>query len=246
MRLIAHRLGKTYRQADGPVVRGIDLEVPDGAFLALMGRSGSGKSTLLGMLAGTVRPTAGTVSYDGADLWALSDSRRSRLRAARTATVFQDYNLLEELSAAENIRLGAKLARRPLTRDEADAALERVGLAGTGSKRPDELSGGQRQRVAIASALVCGREVIVFDEPTSGLDLRHMKQVALQLEDLARQGRTVLVVTHDVELLAECCDFLLLIDEGEAAIAEPCDGDVLRRAVKFLAGDGPEALELPR
>ena len=71
-----------------------------------------------------------------------------------------------------------------------------------------------------------------------------MKQVALQLEDLARQGRTVLVVTHDVELLAECCDFLLLIDEGEAAIAEPCDGDVLRRAVKFLAGDGPEALEL--
>ena len=129
MRLIAHWLGKTYRQVDGLVVRGIDLEVPDGAFLALMGRSGSGKSTLLGMLAGTVRPTAGTVSYDGADLWALSDSRRSRLRAARTTTVFQDYNLLEELSAAENIRLGAKLARRPLTRDEADAALERVGLA---------------------------------------------------------------------------------------------------------------------
>ena len=113
-------------------------------------------------------------------------------------------------------------------------------------RHPMSLSGGERQRVAIASALVCGREVIVFDEPTSGLDLRHMKQVALQLEDLARQGRTVLVVTHDVELLAECCDFLLLIDEGEVAIAEPCDGDVLRRAVKFLAGDGPEALELPR
>ena len=170
MRLIAHRLGKTYRQADGPVVRGIDLEVPDGAFLALMGRSGSGKSTLLGMLAGTVRPTAGTVSYDGADLWALSDSRRSRLRAARTATVFQDYNLLEELSAAENIRLGAKLARRPLTRDEADAALERVGLAGLGPKRPDELSGGQRQRVAIARALLRDTPVVVLDEATTGLD----------------------------------------------------------------------------
>ena len=212
MRLIAHRLGKTYRQADGPVVRGIDLEVPDGAFLALMGRSGSGKSTLLGMLAGIVRPTAGTVSYDGADLWALSDSRRSRLRATRTATVFQDYNLLEELSAAENIRLGAKLARRPLTRDEADAALERVGLAGMGSKRPDELSGGQRQRVAIARALATSPGVVFADEPTGALDERSGAVVIELLARAARAGTSVLMVTHDPAVAAAAQEVLVLRD----------------------------------
>ena len=214
MRLIAHRLGKTYRQADGPVVRGIDLEVPDGAFLALMGRSGSGKSTLLGMLAGTVRPTAGTVSYDGADLWALSDSRRSRLRAARTATVFQDYNLLEELSAAENIRLGAKLARRPLTRDEADAALERVGLAGLGPKRPDELSGGQRQRVAIARALAASPAVVFADEPTGALDQATGHEVMQLLTTTCRMsGATLVVVTHDPQVAA-WCERLVEIRDG--------------------------------
>lgn len=216
MRLIAHRLGKTYRQADGPVVRGIDLEVPDGAFLALMGRSGSGKSTLLGMLAGTVRPTAGTVSYDGADLWALSDSRRSRLRAARTATVFQDYNLLEELSAAENIRLGAKLARRPLTRDEADAALERVGLAGLGSKRPDELSGGQRQRVAIARALLRDTPVVVLDEATTGLDPAARVFVLDAVDRLAR-GRTTLIVTHDADVAVRA-DRVVWIEDGRVVL----------------------------
>ena len=197
MRLIAHRLGKTYRQADGPVVRGIDLEVPDGAFLALMGRSGSGKSTLLGMLAGTVRPTAGTVSYDGAD---------------RTATVFQDYNLLEELSAAENIRLGAKLARRPLTRDEADAALERVGLAGLGPKRPDELSGGQRQRVAIARALASSPGVVFADEPTGALDERSGAVVIELLARAARAGTSVLMVTHDPAVAAAAQEVLVLRD----------------------------------
>ena len=186
--------------------------MPDGAFLALMGRSGSGKSTLLGMLAGTVRPTAGTVSYDGADLWALSDSRRSRLRAARTATVFQDYNLLEELSAAENIRLGAKLARRPLTRDEADAALERVGLAGLGSKRPDELSGGQRQRVAIARALASSPGVVFADEPTGALDERSGAVVIELLARAARAGTSVLMVTHDPAVAAAAQEVLVLRD----------------------------------
>ena len=186
--------------------------MPDGAFLALMGRSGSGKSTLLGMLAGTVRPTAGTVSYDGADLWALSDSRRSRLRAARTATVFQDYNLLEELSAAENIRLGAKLARRPLTRDEADAALERVGLAGLGPKRPDELSGGQRQRVAIARALASSPGVVFADEPTGALDERSGAVVIELLARAARAGTSVLMVTHDPAVAAAAQEVLVLRD----------------------------------
>ena len=186
--------------------------MPDGAFLALMGRSGSGKSTLLGMLAGTVRPTAGTVSYDGADLWALSDSRRSRLRAARTATVFQDYNLLEELSAAENIRLGAKLAHRPLTRDEADAALERVGLAGMGSKRPDELSGGQRQRVAIARALASSPGVVFADEPTGALDERSGAVVIELLARAARAGTSVLMVTHDPAVAAAAQEVLVLRD----------------------------------
>ena len=224
MRLVAHRLGKTYRQADGPVVRGIDLEVPDGAFLALMGRSGSGKSTLLGMLAGTVRPTAGTVSYDGADLWALSDSRRSRLRATRTATVFQDYNLLEELSAAENIRLGAKLARRPLTREEADAALERVGLAGLGSKRPDELSGGQRQRVAIARALALNPDIIVADEPTSALDVSVRAQVLNLLQDLkAALGLGLVFISHDINTVRHVSDRIAVMYLGRILETGPTE-----------------------
>ena len=123
-----------------------------------------------------------------------------------------DDTLEEELSAAENIRLGAKLARRPLTRDEADAALERVGLAGLGPKRPDELSGGQRQRVAIARALASSPGVVFADEPTGALDERSGAVVIELLARAARAGTSVLMVTHDPAVAAAAQEVLVLRD----------------------------------
>lgn len=216
------------------------LVLPEAQVIGVVGRNGAGKTTFVRSLTGLEPRSRGTLHLAGAEL------SRPGQRLRHSYLVMQDVNhqLFGE-SVDTDVAIGTDDGdeRRQAHITEVLAALN---LDDKRERHPMSLSGGERQRVAIASALVCGREVIVFDEPTSGLDLRHMKQVALQLEDLARQGRTVLVVTHDVELLAECCDFLLLIDEGEAAIAEPCDGDVLRRAVNFLAGDGPEALESPR
>ena len=215
------------------------LVLPEAQVIGVVGRNGAGKTTFVRSLTGLEPRSRGALRLAGAEL------SRPKQRLRHSYLVMQDVNhqLFGE-SVDADVAIGADAGGERQT--HITEVLAALNLEDKRERHPMSLSGGERQRVAIASALVCGREVIVFDEPTSGLDLRHMKQVALQLEDLARQGRTVLVVTHDVELLAECCDFLLLIDEGEVAIAEPCDGDVLRRAVKFLAGDGPEALELPR
>ena len=215
------------------------LVLPEAQVIGVVGRNGAGKTTFVRSLTGLEPRSRGTLRLAGAEL------SRPKQRLRHSYLVMQDVNhqLFGE-SVDADVAIGADAGGERQT--HITEVLAALNLEDKRERHPMSLSGGERQRVAIASALVCGREVIVFDEPTSGLDLRHMKQVALQLEDLARQGRTVLVVTHDVELLAECCDFLLLIDEGEVAIAEPCDGDVLRRAVKFLAGDGSEALESPR
>jgi putative ABC transport system ATP-binding protein len=220
MDIVTKAVSKTYREQDGPVIGdtdgqgldGIDLTVPAGSFLALMGPSGSGKSTLLNMLAGIVRPTSGRVLYDGRDIWALSDSRRSRLRAASTATVFQEYNLFDYLTVRENIALGTRLAHAPAERHAVRDALTTVGMEPYANTRPDELSGGQRQRVAIARAVASDPQVIFADEPTGALDEANGRAVVRLLRELADAGTSVLMVTHEPEIAAAADRTLMLRD----------------------------------
>lgn len=207
MDITAHALTKTYREQDGPVIggasgEGVDLRVPAGSFLALMGRSGSGKSTLLNLLAGIVRPDSGIVNYGDTDLWTLSDGNRSRLRGTSTATVFQEYNLFDFLSVRENIALGMRLAGCRASRDRIAEALSRVGMQDHLTSRPDELSGGQRQRIAIARAVAVSPQFIFADEPTGALDEANGRIVVELLRELASDGTSVLMVTHDADVAA--------------------------------------------
>lgn len=220
MNIVTKAVSKTYREQDGPVIGdttgqgidGLDLTVPAGSFLALMGPSGSGKSTLLNMLAGIVRPTSGRVLYDGEDIWGISDSHRSRIRAAYTATIFQEYNLFDYLTVRENIALGMRLAHGRAERDAIRQALSTVNMDPYMNTRPDQLSGGQRQRVAIARAVASGPQVIFADEPTGALDETNGRIVVRLLRELADAGTSVLMVTHEPEIAAAADRTLVLRD----------------------------------
>lgn len=183
------------------ILRGVDLDVSAGEFLAIVGPSGSGKSTLLHLLGGLDVPTAGTVRFRGRDLRSLSDRERSVLRRDAIGLVFQQFNLLPTMTAAENAALPLLLAgepRRPAL-DRAAVALERLGLADRAGHFPDELSGGEMQRVAIARALVTEPDVILCDEPTGSLDSVAGRVVLDLLRALPEPGRrSVVMVTHDL------------------------------------------------
>ncbi|MGO1480592.1 MAG: ABC transporter ATP-binding protein [Brachybacterium sp.] len=219
-----------YPKASGPALEIGSLALPEGQVIGVVGRNGAGKSTFVRSLTGLERRSRGTLHLSGSML----STPRRRLR--HSYLVMQDVNhqLFGE-SVETDVVIGTDHADEALDAHVTEV-LSALNLQDKLDRHPMSLSGGERQRVAIASALVCGRELIVFDEPTSGLDLGHMKQVARRLRDLTDQGRTVLVVTHDVELLSECCDFLLQIDAGEVAVAEPSSPAVLHRAVQFLSG----------
>jgi putative ABC transport system ATP-binding protein len=220
MDITARSLTKIYREQDGPVIDDVDLTVTAGSFLALMGRSGSGKSTLLNLLAGIVRPTSGQVFYGETELWHLSDSRRSQLRATATATIFQSYNLFDFLSVRENIALSMRLAGHRADPAIIADALAQVGMTEFLTVRPDELSGGQRQRVAVARAVASAPQVIFADEPTGALDEHNGQIVVDLLRDLATAGTTVLMVTHDPDIAAAADRTLVLRDgviDGEMA-----------------------------
>ncbi len=183
-------------------VRGISLAVERGEMLVLLGPSGSGKSTLLHLMGGLDRPTSGSVLFHGTDLATLADAELARLRRDRIVHVFQFFNLLPTLTAAENAALplllasvGAKEARR-----RAHEALERVGLADRAEHHAEQLSGGEQQRVAIARALTVRPEVLLADEPTGNLDSATGREVLAVLREMAGDdGRTVVMVTHDEE-----------------------------------------------
>jgi putative ABC transport system ATP-binding protein len=190
-------------QKDGrtvPAVRDLDLMIGDGEWLAVQGRTGHGKSTLLNLLGGLDRPTSGRVELDGTDLGSLSDPRLTRLRAESIGFVFQTFNLVPTLSAAENVesaliplRIG-RAGRLP----RVAAALDSVGLADRAGHLPSELSGGQQQRVAIARALVKDPPVLLADEPTGNLDEDTRDEIIGLLERLWQErGLTLVLVTHD-------------------------------------------------
>lgn len=228
MEIRVQGLEKTYRAADGKVLKGIDYTFAQGDFVALMGRSGSGKSTLLNIMAGITQPTAGKVFYEDQDLFALSDVRRSEQRAQKTATIFQDYNLLDFLTARENIALGSTISGAKTSPEDVERVLQQVDLGGFGEKYPRELSGGQCQRVAIARALAVQPSVIFADEPTGALDEKNSSAIVQLLRQAADRGVTVIMVTHD-PYIAAAADGVLVLGDGKivAEIPEPTPRKIL-------------------
>jgi putative ABC transport system ATP-binding protein len=186
-----------------PAVRDLDLIISGGEWLAVQGRTGHGKSTLLNLLGGLDRATQGTVELDGTDLGALRETQLTRLRAEKIGFIFQTFNLIPTLSAAENVEaalipLGVGAAQR---RSRVLGALESVDLADRAAHLPSELSGGQQQRVAIARALVKEPKVVLADEPTGNLDEDTRDDIIALLERLwSERGLTLVLVTHDTSV----------------------------------------------
>jgi putative ABC transport system ATP-binding protein len=183
-------------------LRGVSLCIREGEFVAIMGPSGSGKSTLLHLLGALDVPTTGSVCFAGRELKALSERKRSLLRRQRIGFVFQSFNLLPSLTAAENVALPLLLAGQGPCRSRALEALDRMGLCARADHFPEQMSGGEMQRVAIARALVTAPELILCDEPTGNLDSANSQEILLLLRSLADGRRTVVMVTHDHQAAA--------------------------------------------
>jgi len=182
------------------VLDGIDLQVPEGEFVALMGPSGSGKTTLLNLVAGIDRATSGSVRVAGQDLATLSEGALARWRSHNVGFIFQFYNLIPVLTALENVELPLLLERlsKKQRRERALTALKIVGLSDRAQHYPRQLSGGQEQRVAIARAIVSDPKVLVADEPTGDLDAKSAEEILTLMDTLNREFRkTILMVTHD-------------------------------------------------
>lgn len=182
------------------VLHALDLDVPEGDFLALMGPSGSGKSTLLNLIGGLDRPTAGTIEVAGQRIDRMSEGELGRWRARHVGFVFQMYNLLPVLSAEANVELPLLLTNLSAAerRKRCAAALKLVGLSDRAKHKPRELSGGQEQRVGIARAIVSDPDLLLCDEPTGDLDRRSGDEILDLLQALNRQqGKTIIMVTHD-------------------------------------------------
>ncbi|MFI2739107.1 ABC transporter ATP-binding protein [Streptomyces sp. NPDC018711] len=209
--------GLVRQHRDVRALDGVDLDFRTGTFSAVMGPSGSGKSTLLQCAAGLDRPTAGTVEVGGTSLEGLSERRLTLLRRDRIGFVFQSFNLLPSLTAAQNVALPLRLAGRRPSRTEIREALARVGLAGRERHRPGELSGGQQQRVALARALITRPAVLFGDEPTGALDSTTSREVLDMLRELVdRDGQTIVMVTHD-PVAASRADRVVFLVDGRVA-----------------------------
>ncbi|PSQ89580.1 MAG: ABC transporter ATP-binding protein, partial [Bacteroidetes bacterium QH_2_63_10] len=199
-------LTKTYREGDQDrtVLQDVSLRLERGAFSVLMGRSGAGKSTLLNLISGIDLPTSGHVRIGDTDLTEKSETERTKFRRANIGFIFQSFNLISTLTVGENVRLPLELAGEAprANRSEAQAMLDRVGLADRADDFPDRLSGGEQQRVAVARALAHDPLLVLADEPTGNLDYETGQAVLTLLGDLVREtDTTLLVATHDPEVL---------------------------------------------
>jgi len=213
-----HGVSKSYERGREKVevLHHLDLDIPAGDFLALMGPSGSGKSTLLNLIAGLDAPSEGSIHVAGRRIDRLSAGELARWRAAHVGFVFQFYNLLPALSAQKNVEMPLLLTRLSAARRRRHAAvaLELVGLSDRAAHKPGELSGGQQQRVAIARAIVSDPVLLVCDEPTGDLDRHSAEEVLVLLQRLNRDyGKTLVMVTHDPKA-AEFARRTLHLDKG--------------------------------
>ena len=212
-------LRKVYKRDKQEVVvlDGINLDVPGGAFEALMGPSGSGKTTLLNLIAGIDKPTSGSIKVAGQEIANLSESERANWRAQNIGFIFQFYNLMPVLTAAENVELPLLLTKlsKAERKKRVEVALKLVGLQDRMDHTPRQLSGGQQQRVAIARAIVADPKIIVADEPTGDLDRKSAEDVLALLKTLNETlGKTIVMVTHDPHA-AEAAKVRRRLDKGQ-------------------------------
>ncbi len=210
-------LTKTYQVGDVPVhaLRGVDLGVQKGEFVAIIGASGSGKSTLFHVLGGLTPATSGHVKIKGRDLAGMTNSERTELRKTAVGFVFQKYNLLPTLTAEDNIRIVQYIGGRPVGFDpEFQEVLKLLGISDRMNHKPRALSGGQQQRVAIARGIVNSPAILLADEPTGNLDSENSAAVLRLMKDLNRRlGQTILMITHDADA-ASYADRIVKMRDG--------------------------------
>jgi putative ABC transport system ATP-binding protein len=213
-------LKRSFQSGDTVVtaVNGVSFTVPEGQFASIIGQSGSGKSTLLTLLGALDKPSSGSIEVDGQDITKMRDHRLIAYRGQKIGFIFQNYNLVPNLTALENVMLPMEFAKVPRgqRRERAEALLEQVGLsADQQSRKPGKLSGGQQQRVAIARALANKPKLILADEPTGNLDSKTGKMIFDLLHDLARtENTTIVTVTHDLGIAGKT-DVTFTLRDGQ-------------------------------
>ena len=227
-----HALRKVYSpgtEAEVVALRGVDMQIHRGEFVAIMGPSGSGKSTLMNLIGCLDAPTDGTYLCDGVDIATLDAEARAILRRDKIGFVFQGFNLLTRMTALENVAMPMGYANVPRAErlQRAHAALEAVGLGNREGHRPSELSGGQQQRVAIARALINRPPILLADEPTGALDTKTGAEILALFKRLQAEDHTVVLITHDPDV-ARHCDRVFVMRDGE--LDEPARALPERRA----------------
>ena len=210
-----HDVSKIYRMGDVEVraVEGMNFEIEQGELVVIVGPSGAGKTTVLNMLGGMDMPTSGTIVLDGSVVSSLDERQLTQYRRHDIGFVFQFYNLVQNLTARENVELASQICENPLPADE---ALGKVGLTRRMDNFPAQLSGGEQQRVAIARALAKNPKLLLCDEPTGALDYQTGKQILKLLQDTCREsGSTVAIVTHN-SAFTQIADRVIVVREGRA------------------------------
>ena len=199
----ANQISKIYGSGENKVValNKVNLEIAAGDFISIMGPSGSGKSTLLHLLSGLDKPTAGSLTYDGKEIYSFSDKELSAFRRQSIGFIFQQFNLLPVLTAKENIEMPLLLDKKKTDENYLREISDLLGISDRLTHLPHELSGGQQQRVAIARALIAQPDIIFADEPTGNLDSKSGSQVMKMLKNIQRKmGRTLVLITHDNDI----------------------------------------------
>ena len=232
---------KIYQMGDETVhaLDGISLTVDQGEFVAIVGQSGSGKSTAMNIIGCLDVPTAGTYHLGGVDVSTMDDDQQAEIRNKMLGFIFQQYNLIPKLNVLENVELpllyaGVSGGER---RERALRALERVGLAEKRKNLPSQLSGGQQQRVSIARALAGNPSVILADEPTGALDSRTGREVLAMLQDIHRQGNTVVLITHDNSIAVQA-QRIIRLEDGHVVYDGPSDAPEAVVTPRAAGGEG--------